>query len=75
MFKRDLGSYGIQKSIRTHKESVINKVSDGDFGNVMKSIGFSETPRETITVGDMEKFYQQTVEEGREDIVYGVSMR
>lgn len=33
------------------------KVSDADFQTVMKSVGFNRTPREALTVRDMEAFH------------------
>lgn len=33
------------------------KVSDGDFESVMKSVDFKKTPRDVITIKDMERFY------------------
>ncbi len=42
------------------------KVSDADFQTVMKSVGFRSTPREVLTVRDMERYHSRRVLEGRE---------
>lgn len=40
------------------------KVSDADFQTVMKSVGFHKTPREALTIGDMELFYAKQKAKG-----------
>ena len=52
-------------------DAVIRKVSDGDFEVVMKSVNFSSTPRDFITIRDMESHYYKAVQNGTEARVYG----
>lgn len=35
---------------------VMGKIFDADFHNVMKSVGFKDTPREKYTVADMIRY-------------------
>lgn len=37
-----------------------SKVSDADFQTVMRSVGFNKTPREVLTILDMERHYLMT---------------
>lgn len=38
-------------------EAVVNKTFDADFQTVMKSVGFVDTPREVLSVKDVEKYH------------------
>lgn len=43
------------------------RVSDADFDAVMKSVDFKVTPRDVITVRDMERFHLNKVNNGVEE--------
>lgn len=42
------------------------KAFDADFQTVMRSVGFNRTPREVLTILDMERYYVRNTLEGRE---------
>lgn len=42
------------------------KVFDADFQTVMRSVGFHKTPREVLTVRDLEVYHSKRMLEGRE---------
>lgn len=42
------------------------KVFDAVFQTVMRSVGFNRTPREVLTILDMERYYVRNTLEGRE---------
>lgn len=46
---------------------VLGKVLDADFDTIMKDIRFSTTPREVVTVGDMENYHAKMRAAGVED--------
>lgn len=54
-----------------YSDAIIRKVSDGDFETVMKSVNFSTTPREVVTINDMERHYYKAVQAGTESRIYG----
>lgn len=56
---------------RGYSDAVIRKVMDADFESVMKSVNFKRTPREEVTVGDMERHYHKYMLENRESEVLG----
>lgn len=51
--------------------SVIRKTCDADFETVMKSVDFSNTPREFVTVRDMISYHNKAVKNGTEEQIYG----
>lgn len=42
------------------------KAFDADFQTVMRSVGFNRTPREVLTIRDMERYHSRANLEGRE---------
>ena len=50
-------------------DGAYNRVSDADFQTVLRGVGFRRTPREVLTVGDMERYWAKRRLQG--DIKYG----
>lgn len=44
---------------RYFSEGAYNRVSDADFQVVLRGVGFQRTPREVLTVGDMERYWEK----------------
>lgn len=45
------------KLMEYFSDGAYNRVSDADFQTVLRGVGFQRTPRESLTVVDMERYW------------------